>query len=106
MDGLIRQLVSVDDSHFGFVPSRGTTDAIFVVRQLQEKYLAAIKRLCMAFVDLESECVKSLLTPAKFRRVSMRRLSQWSGQQQHLLQRLQALGTQERQWVQVLDKGH
>ena len=45
VDGLIRQLVSVNDSQFGFVPGRGTTDAIFVVRQLQEKYLAANKRL-------------------------------------------------------------
>ena len=53
VDGLIRQLVSIDDSQFGFVPGRGTTDAIFVVRQLQEKYLAANKRLYMAFVDLE-----------------------------------------------------
>ena len=53
MDGLIRQLVSIDDSQFGFVPGRGTTDAIFVVRQLQEKYLAANKRPCLAFVDLE-----------------------------------------------------
>ena len=53
MDGLIGQLVSIDDSQFGFVPDRGTTDAIFVVRQLQEKYLAANKRLYMAFVDLE-----------------------------------------------------
>ena len=41
------------DSQFGFVPGRGTTDAIFDVRQLQEKYLAANKRLYMAFVDLE-----------------------------------------------------
>ena len=49
VDGLIRQVVSIDDSQFGFVPGRGTTDAIFVVRQLQEKYLAAN----MAFVDLE-----------------------------------------------------
>ena len=32
---------------------RGTTDAIFVVRQLQEKYLAANKISYMAFVDLE-----------------------------------------------------
>ena len=53
MDGLIRQLVSIDDSQFGFVPGRGTTNTIFVVRQLQEKYLAANKRLHMAFVDLE-----------------------------------------------------
>ena len=53
VDSLIRQLVSINDSQFGFVPGRGTTDAIFVVRQLQEKYLAANKGLYMAFVDLE-----------------------------------------------------
>ena len=53
VDGLVRQLVSIDNSQFGFVPGRGTTDTIFVVRQLQEKYLAANKRLYMAFVDLE-----------------------------------------------------
>ena len=53
VDGLIRQVVSIDDSQFGFVPGRGTTDAKFVVRQLQEKYLAANKRLDMTFVDLE-----------------------------------------------------
>ena len=53
VDGLIRQFVSVNDSQFGFVPGRGTTDAIFVVRHLQEEYLAANKRLYMAFVDQE-----------------------------------------------------
>ena len=53
VDGLIRQLVLIDDSQFGFIPGRSTTDAIFVVRQLQEKYLAANKRLYMHFVDLE-----------------------------------------------------
>ena len=44
---------SIDDSQFGFVPGRGTTDAIFVVWQMQEKYLVVNKRLYMAFVDLE-----------------------------------------------------
>ena len=53
LERIVNQLVSIDDSQFGFVPGRGTTDAIFVVRQLQEKYLAANKRLYMAFVDLE-----------------------------------------------------
>ena len=53
VDGLIRQMVSIDYSQFGFAPGRGTTDAIFVVSQLQEKFLAVNKRLYMAFVDLE-----------------------------------------------------
>ena len=48
----LRQLVSIDDFQFDFVPGRGTTDAIFVEKQLQEKYLSN-KRLYMAFVDLE-----------------------------------------------------
>ena len=52
-DSLIRQVVSIDESQFCFVPGRGTTDAIFVVHQLQEKYLSLGKQLYMAFVDLE-----------------------------------------------------
>ena len=43
--------------------------------------------------------------PVEFRRVSMCFLSHWSGQQQHLLQCLQALGAQEMQWAQALEKG-
>ena len=35
----------------------------------------------------------------------MRCLSHWSGQQQHLLQWLQALGAQEMQWAQAFEKG-
>ena len=31
VDGLIRKVVSIDDSQFGFVQGRGTTDAAFVV---------------------------------------------------------------------------
>ena len=37
VDGLIRQFVSIDYFQFGFVPSRGTADAIFLARQLQEE---------------------------------------------------------------------
>ena len=43
--------------------------------------------------------------PAEFRWVSMRCLLHWSGQQQHLLQWLQALGAQEIEWAQALEKG-
>ena len=52
-DSLIRQMVSIDESQFGVVPGRGTTDAIFVVRQLQEKYLSVAKQLYMTFMDLD-----------------------------------------------------
>ena len=38
---------------FGFVPGKGTMDAIFMVRQLQEKFLEKRKDLFFAFVDLE-----------------------------------------------------
>ena len=55
VEGLIRQVLSIHDCQFGFVPGRGTTDEIFVIMQLQEKYLAANKRLYMAFVDLEKQ---------------------------------------------------
>jgi hypothetical protein len=38
---------------FGFCPGKGTTDAIFVIRQVQEKFLEKKKDLWIAFVDLE-----------------------------------------------------
>ena len=38
---------------FGFMPGKSTSDAIFIVRQLQEKHLAKSKSLYFAFVDLE-----------------------------------------------------
>ena len=57
VDGLIRQAVSIDESQLGFAPGRGTTDTIFVVVQLQKKYLAVNKRLYMVFVDLEKALV-------------------------------------------------
>ena len=46
-------MVKIDDMQFGFVPGRGTSDAIFIFRQLQEKYFVSNKPLYIAFVDLE-----------------------------------------------------
>ena len=38
---------------FGFIPGCGITKAIFILRQLQKKYLAKKKHLYFAFIDLE-----------------------------------------------------
>ena len=38
---------------FGFCPSQGTTEANFILRQLQEKYLAKLREVYMIFFDLE-----------------------------------------------------
>ena len=53
LESAVRGMVDVNKLQFGFVPGRGTTDAIFIARQLQEKYRAAKKPLYFAFVDLE-----------------------------------------------------
>ena len=49
----VRERVKLDSMQFGFRPGRGTTDAIFIIRQIQEKYLAKGRDVWMAFVDLE-----------------------------------------------------
>jgi len=41
----IRQQIEADDMQFGFMKGKGTTDAIFTVRQMQENF--------RVFVDLE-----------------------------------------------------
>ena len=53
IEARVRDRVKIDNMQFGFSPGKGTTDAIFIVRQLQEKYLAKKKDLWMAFIDLE-----------------------------------------------------
>jgi len=32
----IRQQIDIDDKQFGFMKGKGTTDAIFIIRQMQE----------------------------------------------------------------------
>ena len=50
---LIRQLVNIDEMQFGFMPGCLTTNTIFILRQLQEKYLRKKKKLYSIFVNLE-----------------------------------------------------
>ena len=43
IDKLLRERIDIDEMQFGFVPGRCTTDAIFLLRHLQEKYLGEEK---------------------------------------------------------------
>ena len=53
MGSYIREMVNIDDMQFADTQGRGTTDAIFIVRQMHLKYIAAQKPLYFAFVDVE-----------------------------------------------------
>ena len=49
----IRALVEVDDMQFGFMPRKRTTDALFIVKRMQDEYRGKDKKLYVCFVDLE-----------------------------------------------------
>jgi len=53
----IRQQIDIDNMQFGFMKGKGTTDAIFIVRQVQEKFRAKGKKLSFSFVDLEKALI-------------------------------------------------
>ena len=53
LENRIRCEVSIDNMEFGFMPGKGTTDAIFIMRQVQEKHQAKKKKLYYVFMDLE-----------------------------------------------------
>ena len=53
IEKIIRECIVTDDMQFGVMPGRGTTDAMFIVRQLQEKFVDKSKNLSFAFIDLE-----------------------------------------------------
>ena len=42
-------MVNLDAMQFGLMPGKGTIDAMFIARQLQERYIE-IKKLYFAFV--------------------------------------------------------
>ena len=49
----LESMVKVDEMQFGFMPGKGTIDAVFILRRLQEEYLDKEKKLYRCFVDLE-----------------------------------------------------
>ena len=53
VDKRVRGEVEVAEEQFGFMPGRGTTNAIFILRQMAEKYKEKGRDLHMVFIDLE-----------------------------------------------------
>ena len=49
----IRVLLVLDNMQFGFMPGIGTTNALFIVRRMQEEYREKDKKLYMCLVDLK-----------------------------------------------------
>ena len=49
----IKKAVTIAEQQFGFMPERSTTDAIFCLRMLFEKWTEGQKAVHFAFIDLE-----------------------------------------------------
>jgi len=77
----IRQQINIDDMQFGFMKGKGTTDAIFIVRQMQEKFRAQGKKFYFGFVELEKAFDR---VPREVIRWAMRKLGdeEWLASQQ------------------------
>ena len=53
IEARLRNKVEISKQQYGFMPGKGTTDAILAFRMLMEKYRKGQKELHCAFVDLE-----------------------------------------------------
>ena len=53
MERRLRKLINIDDMQFGFSNGKSTTDAIFVVKMMQEKFREKDQDLYFTFVNLE-----------------------------------------------------
>ncbi len=53
IEARLQHITSIDNTQYGFRPGKSTTEPIFILRILQEKYREMNKELHMVFVDLE-----------------------------------------------------
>ena len=53
LESRLRKIVVISEVQYGFMQSRSTVDPIFILRQMQEKYMEKKKPLHHLFVDLE-----------------------------------------------------
>jgi len=70
----IWQQIEVDDMQFGFMKSKGITDAIFTVRQMQENFRVKGKKLYFRLVDLEKAFDR---VPREVKRWAMPKKNGW-----------------------------
>ena len=56
---------------FGFTPGRGTTDGIFILTEIQEKYIGKNRNLNFAFADPDLRQVAQKGPMVDFRKVSI-----------------------------------
>ena len=53
LESRIRSQVVINDMKFGFRPGCSTTDAIYILQQMQEKHFIRKKKIYFAFIDYE-----------------------------------------------------
>ena len=53
IEARLRDIVVISKQQYGFIPGKGTTDAMFALRMLMEKYRECQRELHCVFVDLE-----------------------------------------------------
>ena len=53
IEARLRDRVEISKQQYGFMPGKGTTDAMFALRMLMEKYREDQRELHCVFVDLE-----------------------------------------------------
>ena len=49
----IQEIVNVQEMQFGFMPGKGTIDALFILKRMQEEYRDKGRKLYMCFVNIE-----------------------------------------------------
>ena len=92
----LRQAVEIDKMQFGFTPGTGTTNAIFITRQVQERYRGKHRELWWAFVDLEKAFDR---VPRKVVEWAMRKL----GVEEWLVRAVMAMYKHDRTRVRSYD---
>ena len=53
IEARLRDRVEISKQQYGFMPGKGTTDAMFALRMLMEKYREGQRELHCVFADLE-----------------------------------------------------